>query len=274
MHSKSFRMMNFIKIFLVILILSPLSLSGRDYIILQSTTSTANTGLLDLLSREFFLETGIEVRSVAVGTGTAINNAKKGDGDVLMVHSKSDEIQFIKEGYGVERFDLMYNDFVIIGPKSDPAKIKKKNDIDSVMETLADPKYKFISRDDNSGTYKKEIALWSNRGSEIFNNPSYIKTGSGMASTINIASEMQAYTLTDRGTWISFTNKKNLAILFEGDEKLFNPYGVIVVNPKKFPHIEYEKSMLFINWLLQGNGYKLINDYKIKDQQLFFTYEN
>ena len=274
MHSKSFRMMNFIKIFLVILILSPLSLSGRDYIILQSTTSTANTGLLDLLSREFFLETGIEVRSVAVGTGTAINNAKKGDGDVLMVHSKSDEIQFIKEGYGVERFDLMYNDFVIIGPKSDPAKIKKKNDIDSVMETLADPKYKFISRDDNSGTYKKEIALWSNRGSEIFNNPSYIKTGSGMASTINIASEMQAYTLTDRGTWISFTNKKNLAILFEGDEKLFNPYGVIVVNPKKFPHIEYEKSMLFINWLLQGNGYKLINDYRIKDQQLFFTYEN
>lgn len=245
---------------------------SRDYIIVQSTTSTANTGLLDLLSEEFYKKTGIEVRAVAVGTGTAIANAMKGDADLLMVHAKKDELRFVEEGYGVERYDLMYNDFVIVGPKNDPANIKKEKDIIKVMEKLASPNIKFISRDDNSGTYKKELALWQKIGILIPNDSSYIKTGTGMANTINVASEMDGYVLTDRGTWISFINKKNLQILFEGDSSLLNPYGIIALNPEKFPHVEYTKSQKFINWLLHEGGNKLIKNYNIRGQQLFFTY--
>ena len=149
-----------IKILFLILILSISNSFSRDYIVVQSTTSTANTGLLDVLSEEFFQDTGIEIRAVAVGTGTAISNAKKGDGDVLMVHSKVDELKFVQDGFGVERFELMYNDFVIVGPNHDPAKIKDKKNISEVMKTLSNPNYKFISRDDFSGTHKKELSLW------------------------------------------------------------------------------------------------------------------
>ena len=264
--------MNIIKKIFFVFVLFTSGLEARDYIIVQSTTSTANTGLLDLLSEKFLEETGIEVRAVAVGTGTAIANAKKGDGDVLMVHAKQDELKFVEEGYGVERFDLMYNDFVIVGPKNDPANIKDENEIADVMKKLSSPSFKFISRDDNSGTNKKELSLWKIIGIQSPDHSSYIKTGSGMANTINVAAEMQGYILTDRGTWISFTNKNNLAILFEGDSALFNPYGIIAVNPKKFPHVEYEKSQEFIDWLLVGTGNDLIKNYKINGQQLFFTY--
>ena len=264
--------MNIIKKIFFVFVLFASALEARDYIVVQSTTSTANTGLLDLLSEKFLEETGIEVRAVAVGTGTAIANAKKGDGDVLMVHAKQDELKFVEEGYGVERFDLMYNDFVIVGPKNDPANIKDENQIADVMKKLSSPSFKFISRDDNSGTNKKELSLWKIIGIQSPDHSSYIKTGSGMANTINVAAEMQGYILTDRGTWISFTNKNNLAILFEGDSALFNPYGIIAVNPKKFPHVEYEKSQEFIDWLLVGTGNDLIKNYKINGQQLFFTY--
>ena len=264
--------MNIIKKIFFVFVLFASALEARDYIIVQSTTSTANTGLLDLLSEKFLEETGIEVRAVAVGTGTAIANAKKGDGDVLMVHAKQDELKFVEEGYGVERFDLMYNDFVIVGPKNDPANIKDENQIADVMKKLSSPSFKFISRDDNSGTHKKELSLWKIIGIQSPDHSSYIKTGSGMANTINVAAEMQGYVLTDRGTWISFTNKNDLAILFEGDSALFNPYGIIAVNPKKFPHVEYEKSQEFIDWLLVGTGNDLIKNYKINGQQLFFTY--
>ena len=264
--------MNIIKKIFFVFVLFASALEARDYIIVQSTTSTANTGLLDLLSEKFLEETGIEVRAVAVGTGTAIANAKKGDGDVLMVHAKQDELKFVEEGYGVERFDLMYNDFVIVGPKNDPANIKDENEITDVMKKLSSPSFKFISRDDNSGTHKKELSLWKIIGIQSPDHSSYIKTGSGMANTINVAAEMQGYVLTDRGTWISFTNKNDLAILFEGDSALFNPYGIIAVNPKKFPHVEYEKSQEFIDWLLVGTGNDLIKNYKINGQQLFFTY--
>jgi len=264
--------MNIIKKIFFVFVLFASALEARDYIIVQSTTSTANTGLLDLLSEKFLEETGIEVRAVAVGTGTAIANAKKGDGDVLMVHAKQDELKFVEEGYGVERFDLMYNDFVIVGPKNDPANIKDENEITDVMKKLSSPSFKFISRDDNSGTHKKELSLWKIIGIQSPDHSSYIKTGSGMANTINVAAEMQGYILTDRGTWISFTNKNDLAILFEGDSALFNPYGIIAVNPKKFPHVEYEKSQEFIDWLLVGTGNDLIKNYKINGQQLFFTY--
>ena len=186
------------------------------------------------------------MRAVAVGTGTAIANAKKGDGDILIVHSKLDELNFIEEGFGVERFDLMYNDFIIVGPKNDPANISNKKDIADVMKQLASSKYKFISRDDNSGTHKKELLLWKIAGLQVPKDNSYLKTGSSMANAINVAAEMQAYLLTDRGTWISFKNKNNLKILFEKNESLFNPYGVIAINPKKFPHVEYQKSKKFI----------------------------
>ena len=264
--------MNIIKKIFFVFVLFASALEARDYIIVQSTTSTANTGLLDLLSEKFLEETGIEIRAVAVGTGTAIANAKKGDGDVLMVHAKQDELKFVEEGYGVERFDLMYNDFVIVGPKNDPANIKDENEIAGVMKKLSSPSFKFISRDDNSGTHKKELSLWKIIGIQSPDHSSYIKTGSGMANTINVAAEMQGYVLTDRGTWISFTNKNDLTILFEGDSALFNPYGIIAVNPKKFPHVEFEKSQEFIDWLLEGTGNDLIKNYKIDGQQLFFTY--
>jgi tungstate transport system substrate-binding protein len=264
--------MNIVKKIFFVFVLFTGALEARDYIIVQSTTSTANTGLLDLLSEKFLEQTGIEVRAVAVGTGTAIANAKKGDGDVLMVHAKQDELKFVEEGYGVERFDLMYNDFIIVGPKNDPANIKDENEIADVMKKLSSPSFKFISRDDNSGTHKKELSLWKIIGIQSPDHSSYIKTGSGMANTINVAAEMQGYILTDRGTWISFTNKNDLAILFEGDSALFNPYGIIAVNPKKFPHVEYEKSQEFIDWLLVGTGNDLIKNYKINGQQLFFTY--
>jgi tungstate transport system substrate-binding protein len=189
-----------------------------------------------------------------------------------MVHAKQDELKFIEEGYGVERFDLMYNDFVIVGPKNDPANIKDENEITDVMKKLSSPSFKFISRDDNSGTHKKELSLWKMINIKTPQHASYIKTGSGMANTINIAAEMQGYVLTDRGTWIAFTNKNDLTILFEGDSALFNPYGIIAVNPNKFPHVEYEKSQQFINWLLNGKGNELIKAYAIDGQQLFFTY--
>ncbi len=260
------------KIFLLIFTLFLSNAFTRDYIIVQSTTSTANTGLLDLLSEEFFQDTGIEVRAVAVGTGTALANARKGDGDILIVHSKTDEIKFVQDGFGVKRFDLMYNDFVIVGPDHDPAKIKDKRNISEVMNILSNPNYKFISRDDFSGTHKKELSLWHESGISIPIDSSYIKTGSGMASTINIANEMQSYTLTDRGTWIAFQNKNKLDILFEKDKSLFNPYGIIAISPKKFPHVEYEKSKRFIEWLLKGRGNYIISNFTIEDQKLFFTY--
>tara|TARA_B100000963_G_scaffold352015_1_gene364545 strand:+ start:215 stop:1012 length:798 start_codon:yes stop_codon:yes gene_type:complete len=261
-----------IKIYFLIITLFVSNTFSRDYIIVQSTTSTANTGLLDLLSEEFFQDTGIEVRSVAVGTGTAIANARKGDGDVLIVHSKVDELKFVQDGFGVERYDLMYNDFVIVGPNNDPALIKNKKNILEVMIALSSPDYKFISRDDYSGTHKKELSLWQESGLSIPTDNSYIKSGSGMASTINIANEMQSYVLTDRGTWIAFQNKNNLEILFENDKLLFNPYGIIVVSPKKYPHIEYKKSNIFVEWLLEGRGNNIINNYNIEGQKLFFTY--
>ena len=202
-----------IKILFLIFMLFVSNSFSRDYIVVQSTTSTANTGLLDVLSEEFLKDTGIEIRAVAVGTGTAISNSKKGDGDILMVHSKIDELKFVQDGFGVERFDLMYNDFVIVGPNHDPAKIKDKQNISEVMKILSSPNYQFISRDDFSGTHKKELSLWHESEISVPSDSSYIKSGSGMASTINIASEMQSYTLTARGNLITCHNNKHLDML-------------------------------------------------------------
>ncbi len=263
--------MRFFRYLIIFILFATNNILSKDYIVIQSTTSTVNTGLMDMLSDYFKKETGIDVRTIAVGTGTAISNAKNGDSDILLVHSEIDELLFVEEGYGVERHELMYNDFVLVGPNDDPAKISNAQNLKDVMGKLHLSEFKFVSRDDNSGTHKKELSLWKNYEISPREDKNYIKTGAGMANTLNIASEMKAYTLTDRGTWISFQNKKNLKILYEKDKSLYNPYGIIALSPKMFPHVEYEKSLKFINWLINGNGRDLIENFKIDGKKLFFV---
>ena len=258
-------------LFLSLFLFFSISVYSKDFIIIQSTTSIANTGLLDLLASEFKNKTGISIRPIAVGTGNAIANAKRGDGDLLFVHSKKDELEFIEEGYGVQRYEVMYNKFILVGPKSDPLKISQEEDILSALKKIYNSEYKFISRDDNSGTHKKEQELWSLANIKKFDSDKYIKTGTSMANTLNIASEIDAYTISDKGTWLSFKNKNNLKILFEGGDELHNPYGIIAVNPEKFPHVEYNKSQKFIEWLIAGEGKDVINRFKYNGEKLFHT---
>jgi tungstate transport system substrate-binding protein len=246
--------------------------ADAPFIIVQSTTSTQNSGLFDAILPEFTRETGIEVRIVAVGTGQAIKNAANGDGDVLLVHAKADEEAFVAEGLGVARFDLMYNDFVLVGPTEDPAGIAGMNDASDALARIAASGVAFASRGDDSGTHKKERDLWQEAGID----PSeasgqwYLETGSGMGATLNTASGMQAYALTDRATWIAFENKGDLAVLVEGDAALFNQYGVILVNPERFPHVKRAEGEAFIDWLLSAEGQAAIAAYRLDGQQLFF----
>ena len=245
---------------------------AAESIILQSTTSTANSGLYDAILPQFTDKTGIQVNVVAVGTGQAIKNAENGDGDVLLVHAKPAEEQFVADGFGVERFDVMYNDFVIVGPAADPAKIAGSKDAAEALKTIADSGALFASRGDNSGTHKKEKALW--KAAAV--NPTdasgqwYRETGSGMGATLNAAVGMGAYTLTDRGTWISFGNKGDYEILVEGDPSLFNQYGIILVNPEKHPKVKAEAGQAFIDWILSDEGQAAIAAYKVDGQQLFY----
>ena len=248
------------------------SLQAEDKsILVQSTTSTANSGLYDAILPQFTEETGIEVRVVAVGTGQAIKNAQNGDGDVLLVHAKPAEEKFVAEGYGVERFDVMYNDFVIVGPAADPAGISGKPAAEALKQ-IADTGALFASRGDDSGTHKKERALWAASGAD----PSaasggwYRETGSGMGATLNTAVGMGAYALTDRGTWISFKNKGDYQVLVEGDPELFNQYGVILVNPEKHPRVKAAEGQAFIDWILSDKGQAAIAGFKLDGQQLFF----
>ena len=242
------------------------------FIVVQSTTSTRNSGLYDAILPRFTEATGIEVRVVAVGTGQALRNARNCDGDVLLVHAKAAEADFVAEGYGLSRSDLMYNDFVLVGPADDPADVADTPDIAAALATIAETRAPFASRGDDSGTHKKERALWA--GAEI--DPSdasgtwYRETGSGMGATLNIASGMNAYTLTDRATWIAFANKGELRILSEGDEALFNQYGIIAVNPEKCPDVRAAPARTFIDWLLSKPGQSAIAAYRRDDQQLFF----
>ena len=244
-------------------------------IIVQSTTSTANSGLLDYLLPLFKEKTGIQVNVVAVGTGQALKNARNGDADVLLVHAKSAEEKFVAEGYGVKRFDVMYNDFIILGPKNDPAKIKGMTDVTAAFQKLSAAKAPFASRGDDSGTHKKELQLWSAAGL----NPGkeecwYRETGSGMGATLNVASGMDAYVMSDRATWLAFKNKGNLEILVEGDKRLFNQYGVILVNPEKHPNVKKEAGEAFINWLTGPEGQAAIKSFKLDGKQLFFPNAN
>jgi tungstate transport system substrate-binding protein len=239
---------------------------------LQSTTSTQNSGLLDAILPEFTQSTGIEVRVVAVGTGQAIKNARNGDGDVLLVHSRAAEEAFVAEGWGVERHDVMFNDFVIAGPQADPAGIAGMSDVTEALKKIAGAQATFISRGDDSGTHKKERALWREAGIDVAAQSGawYRETGSGMGASLNMAAASDAYLLTDRATWLAFKNRASLKILVEGDKRLFNPYGVILVNPARHPRVKAAAGQTFIDWLTGPDGQAAIGAFKIDGQQLFF----
>ena len=241
-------------------------------IVLQSTTSTANSGLYEAILPAFMEHTGIDVRVVAVGTGQAIKNAQNGDGDVLLVHARQAEQAFVAAGFGVQRFDVMYNDFVVIGPAADPAGIKGSATGVAALRKIAAAQQIFVSRGDDSGTHKKEQALWE--AASIDPHPAsgrwYREVGAGMGATLNIAAGMGAYTLTDRGTWISFKNKGDLQVMVEGDAALFNQYGVILVNPERHPNVDAQAGQQFVDWLLSADGQSAIASYRLHGQQLFF----
>lgn len=242
------------------------------FIIVQSTTSTQDSGLFNHILPMFQKKTGIEVRVIAVGTGQAIKNAQNGDGDVLLVHAKPAEEKFVAEGWGVKRYDVMYNDFVIVGPRNDPAKIAGMKDVAAALAKIAANKAPFASRGDDSGTHKAELALWKAAGVDVkaASGSWYRETGSGMGPTLNTAVGMDAYAVADRATWSSFKNKANHRIVVDGDSKLFNQYGVILVNPEKHPKVKAEAGRTFIDWLIGSEGQTAIASFKINGQQQFF----
>ena len=245
---------------------------AQDFITVQSTTSTQNSGLFDVILPEFQAETGIEVRVVAVGTGQAIKNAENGDGDVLFVHAKPAEEKFVADGWGVKRYDVMYNDFVIVGPEDDPAGVAGMDDVVAAMQRIAETQAIFVSRGDDSGTHKAELSMWALAGVPVpdASGDWYRETGSGMGATLNVATGMNAYALTDRATWISFANKGTQSVAVEGDPRMFNQYGVILVNKDRHPNVKAEQGQKFVDWLIGGSGQAAIAAYMIDGQQLFF----
>ena len=251
---------------------STVMVRSAEFIILQSTTSTQNSGFYDHILPAFEKDSGIQVRVVAVGTGQAIKNARNCDGDVLLVHAKADEEAFVADGYGKERFDVMYNDFVVVGPEGDPAGIVGAAGAAEALAAIAANALPFASRADESGTHKKEMALWQTAGVDPTADSGgwYRETGSGMGATLNIAVAMGAYALTDRATWIAFGNKMSHRILAEGDPNLFNQYGVILVDDGRCPDVKARPGQDFIDWLLSPKGQAAIVSFRLQDQQLFF----
>jgi tungstate transport system substrate-binding protein len=246
--------------------------AAEQFIIVQSTTSTQDSGLFNHILPMFTKKTGIEIRVVAVGTGQAIKNAQNGDGDVLLVHAKPAEEKFVAEGWGVKRYDVMYNDFVIVGPEADPAKIAGMKDATAALKKIAESKATFASRGDDSGTHKAELGLWKKAGVDVkgASGSWYRETGSGMGPTLNTAIGMNAYALADRATWASFKNKANHKIVVEGDPALYNQYGVILVNPQKHPRVKAEAGQAFVDWLIGPEGQQAIASFRPNGQQLFF----
>ena len=245
--------------------------AAERFITVASTTSTKNSGLFDHILPLFEKKTGIQVRVVAVGTGQAIRLARNGDTDVLFVHHRPSEEKFVADGFGVQRFGVMYNDFVIAGPKDDPARIAGMRDAAKALKKIAGARAPFVSRGDDSGTHKKELALWRAAGVDTARASGtwYRETGSGMGATLNTASAMQGYALADRGTWLSFKNRAGLRVLVEGDTRLFNPYGVILVNPKRHPHVKADLGQAFIDWLIGAEGQAAIGAFRINGEVLF-----
>jgi tungstate transport system substrate-binding protein len=273
-------MMSIRHVFHAIALASVLALAGpaaaQRFITVASTTSTEQSGLFKHLLPIFEKKSGIQVRVVALGTGQALDLARRGDADVVFVHAKSAEDKFVAEGHGVKRLPVMYNDFILIGPKSDPAKVGGGKDILRALSSVKSTGAPFVSRGDRSGTHMAELELWKASGIDIAKEKAawYRETGQGMGPALNTASSMNAYLLADRGTWLAFKNRGELAILVEGDKRLFNQYGVILVNPEKHPNVKRADAQAFIDWVVSAEGQKAIAAYRIGDEQLFFPNAN
>jgi tungstate transport system substrate-binding protein len=248
--------------------------AADKFITVASTTSTEQSGLFGHILPRFEKDTGIQIRVVALGTGQALDIARRGDADVVFVHDRAAEEKFVAEGYGVKRQEVMYNDFVIAGPKEDPARIAGTKSVEDALRKIESAKAPFVSRGDKSGTHAAELRLWKAAGIDQPSGPWYKETGSGMGPALNTASSLNAYILTDRGTWLSFRNRGDLKVLIQGDPRLFNQYGVILVNPEKHPHVKKEMAQQFIDWLVSPQGQQAIASYKIGGEQLFFPNAN
>jgi tungstate transport system substrate-binding protein len=245
-------------------------------IVVASTTSTEDSGLFRYLLPLLKAKTGIDVKVVAQGTGQALDTARRGDADVVFVHAKAAEEKFLAEGFGVKRYPVMYNDFILIGPARDPAGIRGTRDIVAALKAIRDKLAPFVSRGDRSGTHQAELALWATAGIDVTwdKGPWYREIGQGMGAALNTAGAMDAYTISDRGTWISFRNKGTLVIAVEGDQRLFNQYGVMLVNPERHPNVKKMLGQQFIDWLVSPEGQEVIANYKINGQQLFYPNAN
>jgi tungstate transport system substrate-binding protein len=257
------------------------ALSGTAFaqdksIVVSSTTSTQDSGLFGHILPLFKAKTGIDVKVVSQGTGQALDTGRRGDADVVFVHAKSQEDKFVADGFGVKRHPVMYNDFILIGPKNDPAGVKGAKDIVAALKAIKEKGAPFISRGDKSGTHSAELNLWKAAGIDIAKEkgPWYKEIGQGMGAALNTASASNAYVLADRGTWLSFKNRGDLVIAVEGDKRLFNQYGVILVNPQKHAHIKRDNGQQFIDWLISPEGQKAIADFKINGEQLFYPNAN
>jgi tungstate transport system substrate-binding protein len=249
----------------------PAASQAQKSILVSSTTSTDQSGLFGHILPVFTNKTGIAVKVIVVGTGQALDIGRRGDADVVFVHDKAAEELFVSQGFSDKRQEVMFNDFVLLGPKTDPAKIAGGKDIQVALKKIADSKSVFVSRGDKSGTHAAELRYWKGAGVEVSGNlPWYKETGSGMGPALNTASGMNAYILADRGTWLSFKNRGDLAILVQGDPRLFNQYGVMLVSPEKFPNVKKAEGQAFINWLVSKEGQDTIASYKVGGEQLFF----
>ena len=257
---------------LLLLALALPAYGQQKFITVSSTTSTEQSGLFKHLLPLFTQKTGIDVRVVAVGTGQALDIGRRGDADVVFVHAKPLEEKFLAEGHGLTRFDVMYNDFVLVGPKADPAMVAGTKDVAAAMQKIKAARAPFVSRGDKSGTHFAELELWKAAGIDIAKEKGgwYRETGQGMGPALNTAAGMNAYALSDRGTWLSFKNRADLVIVVEGDKRLFNQYGIMLVNPAKHPNVKKDMGQGFIDWVISPEGQHAIAAYKINGQQLFF----
>jgi tungstate transport system substrate-binding protein len=254
------------------LLFAAAALPQQPFIVVASTTSTEQSGLFPQLLPAFETDTGISVRVVAVGTGQALDIGRRGDADVVFVHDRAAELKWLAEGEGVTRYPVMYNDFILVGPAADPAHVKGGKDITSALKAIAGAKAPFVSRADKSGTHAAELRLWRDAGVDIdaAKGPWYRETGSGMGAALNTASGLNAYILADRGTWLNFKNRGQLGIVVEGDKRMFNQYGVMLVNPDKHPNVKKDLGQKFIDWLISPRGQAVIATYRIDGEQLFF----
>lgn len=241
-----------------------------DFIILATTTSTYDSGLLDFLNPIFTEKTGLEVQVVSQGTGAALETGSRGDADVLLVHDRDSELRLVEEGAFVDRYDVMYNDFILVGPEDDPAGVKGVERVSDALKLIAEEGCTFVSRGDDSGTHRMEMRLWEDAGIDPQGEAWYLSIGQGMGDTLNMTNEELGYTMTDRGTYVSLRNNLDLGIVLEGDPVLFNQYGVMAVNPEEHPHVKYDYALMYIEFLMSDEGQDLINSYQVNGETLFF----